>query len=115
MSLTQIRIFAGGQKVFAGLRSDGETIGQNVVLRCVRVLAVGVRHCRVVAHQSAISGVASEALAGCEMLVRRAAVGDVRTFAVDRIGEQLDRPNVVARQQHPTRLLDAFLDQRQWN
>lgn len=106
-------LLAGGQEIFSRLWRNRVAVRQNVIFRRVRVLRVGVRQGRVVSHQRAVARIAFEALAGREMLVGGTPVRDIRTFAIDRVSEQLDGSHMVARQQHPTRFFDSVLDERQ--
>lgn len=109
------RLLSGGEEIFPRLWCNRIAVRQNVVLRRVRVLRVRVRQGRMVAHQRAITRIAFEALAGREVLVGGTPMSHVRTFAIDRVSEQLDGSHVVARQQHSTRFFDSILDQCQRN
>lgn len=69
----------------------------------------------MIAHLSAISGVAFETLSSSKMLIRRTAVGDIRTLSVNGIYEKFYGSNVVAGKENSRRFLNSVFDECQGN
>lgn len=69
----------------------------------------------MITHQRAITRIASETFSSRKVLIARTAMSYIRALAIDRVGEKFYRSHVITSEKHTTRLLDAILDESQWN